>query len=111
MLSFIGRDMGNSGKDIAAVSCCTFDTVTMVDASLACLVVNVKVPEVVVEIHRSGAQIAAEQGSMRGEDGRDVDMTLATQGNTHPGEPLVKVGNNSRVALISDKLDGKREKV
>lgn len=108
VLSFIGGDMRNSCKDVAAVGCCTFDTVSMVDASLACFMVHVKVPEVVVEIYGSGAEIATEQGGMRGEDGRDVNMTLATQGNSHAGEPLVKVGNDSSAAIISDELDGKR---
>lgn len=43
MLTFIGRDVGDGSENITGMSCCTFDTVTVVDSSLARFGVNVKV--------------------------------------------------------------------
>ena len=43
---------------------------------------------------------------MGGEDGRDVDMTLAAEGNGEAGLPLVEVGDNGAVELARDVLGG-----
>lgn len=50
MLRFISRDMRHGGKDIATVCRSSLDAVSVIDASLSCLVVHVKVAEVIVEI-------------------------------------------------------------
>jgi hypothetical protein len=39
--------------------------------------VHVKVLQVVVEVHTSSTEISAKKGSVGGEDGRDVDMSLS----------------------------------
>lgn len=43
MLTFVCRNMRYSSEDIARVGCCTFNTVTVVDSSLACFSIDVKV--------------------------------------------------------------------
>jgi hypothetical protein len=48
---------------------------------------------------------------MGGEDGGDVDMTLAAQGDTHPGEPFVEVSDDSSVALMGHELKKKSKRV
>jgi hypothetical protein len=50
MLSLVGSDMGDGCKDIAAVSGSALDAVTVVDATLSSLVVDIEGAEVVVEI-------------------------------------------------------------
>lgn len=43
MLRFVGGDVGDGSENIARVGCCTFDTVTVVDPSLARFGVDIKV--------------------------------------------------------------------
>ena len=71
----------------------------MVNAALAGLLVDVKVLEVVVEIDRAGAEVAAEEGGVGGEDGGDVDVSLAAEGDGKAGLPFVEVGDNGAVEL------------
>lgn len=104
MLSFVGGDMRDRGKDIAAVSSSTLDAVSVVDATLASFVVDIKIPEVVVKVDGSSTKVTSEQGSVGGEDGGDVDMTLAAEGDAHTCEPFVEVGNNRRSFLMCHKL-------
>lgn len=108
MLCLISGDMRDGGKDIAAVSCSSLDAVSVVDASLSCLVVHVKVAKVIVEIDRSRAQVTAQKCGVGCEDRGDVDMTLAAKGNAHTSEPFVKVSNHSRLALVGSELFEKR---
>ena len=41
---------------------------------------------------------------MRGEDGGDVDMSLAAEGDGEAGLPFVEVGDNGAVELARDVL-------
>lgn len=43
MLTLVGRDVGDSSEDITRMGCCTFNTVTVVNSSLACFGVDIKV--------------------------------------------------------------------
>ena len=43
---------------------------------------------------------------MGGEDGRDVDMTLAAEGDGEAGLPLVEVGDDGLIELARDVLQG-----
>lgn len=104
MLGLVGSDVGDGRKDITAVCCSTLDAVTVVDATLAGLVVNIEGAEVVVEIDGAGAEVTAEQGGVGREDGRDVDVTLAAERNTDSGKPFVEVGNHCRPLLMDNKL-------
>jgi hypothetical protein len=82
----------------------TLDAVTMVDATLSSLVVDVKVAQVVVKVNGSGTEVAAKEGGVGGEDGGDVDMTLAAESNAHTSEPLVEVSNDGSLFLVGSKL-------
>ena len=82
----------------------TLDAVAVVDATLAGLVVDIEGAEVVVEIDGAGAEVTAEQGGVGGEDGRDVDVTLAAERDTDSGKPFVEVGNHCRLSLMDNKL-------
>jgi hypothetical protein len=104
MLSFIGRDMRDGSKDIAAVCSSTLDAVSVVDATFASFMVDIKIPEVVIKVDGSSAKVTTEQGGVGGEDGGDVDMTLAAEGNTHTCEPFVKVSNDRCRFLMCNKL-------
>jgi len=76
----------------------------VVDSALASLVVDVKVLEVVVEVDATRAEVTAEQGSVGGEDGGDINVTLAAEGNGKASLPLVEVGNNGSVSAARREL-------
>ena len=99
MLALVGGDVGDSGEDVGAVGGGTLDAVAMVDAALACFMVNVKVLEVVVEVDGAGAEVSTKEGCVGGKDGGDIDMALPTQGYCETGLPLVEVGNDSSLEL------------
>ena len=106
VLAFIGGDVRHGREHIGAVRRGTFDAVSVVDAALAGFVINVEVLEVVVEVDRAGAEVASEEGCVGGEDGRDVDMALAKEGNGKTGLPLVEVCDDDVVELAGDVLEG-----
>lgn len=104
MLGFVGSDVRDSGKDVAAVGCGTLDTVTMVDTTLASFMVDVKVAKVVVKVDGPGTEVSSKQGGVGCEDGGDIDMTLAAQGDAHTSEPLVEVCDHGRSFLMGHEL-------
>lgn len=79
MLAFVGGDVTDSGEDIGAVGGAPLDAVAVVDATLASLVVDIKVGEVVVEVDASGTEVPAEEGGVGGEDGGDVECSPPAQ--------------------------------
>ena len=84
------------------------DAVAVVCATLACFMVDVEVLEVVVKVDGAGAEVAAEEGGVGGEDGGDVDVSLAAEGDGDAGLPFVEVGNNGAVELAQDVLWSRR---
>jgi hypothetical protein len=109
----------DGGEDIGAVSSRSLNTVSdgqqdstqvyakdlpVVDTPLAGLVVDVKVLQVVVEINTAGTEVSTEQGSVRGEDGRDVDMPLSAEGDSETGLPFVEVGDDGGLGLSAREL-------
>ncbi len=96
--------MRNSCEDIARVRCGTLNAVAVVDTALACLGINVKVLEVVVEVNRSSTEISSEQGSVGGEDGGDIDTAPLAQGKCDTREPLVEMRNYCLLLLVCNKL-------
>lgn len=64
----------------------------MVDATFACLMVNIKVLQVVVKVDTSSTEVSAKESSMGGEDGGHVNVSLAAEWNGKTCLPLVKVG-------------------
>ena len=77
VLTFVGGDVADGGENIGAMCGCALDAVAMVDTSLAGLVIDVKVGQVVVKVDTACTEISAEKGSVRGEDGRDVNLPLS----------------------------------
>ena len=85
MLAFEGCDMGNGCENIGRMSRGPLNAVPVVNATLSCFGINVEVLQVVVEIHRTGAKISTEEGSMCGEDGSYVHLTLFGQRESDAG--------------------------
>ena len=76
MLGLVRSDVRDGGEDVCAVRRGPLNAVSVVDSALAGLVVDVKVLQVVVEVDRARTKVSAEQGRVRREDGRDVDVAL-----------------------------------
>lgn len=60
MLALEGGDVRDRCKDVRGMCSGPFDAVSVVDAALPGLGIHVKVVEVVVEVDRTGAKVAAE---------------------------------------------------
>lgn len=60
MLGFVGSDVRDSSKDVAAVGGGTLDAVAVVDTALASLVVDVKVAEVVIKVNGSSTEVSSK---------------------------------------------------
>ena len=104
MLGLVGSDVRDSGKNIAAMSGGTLNAVTVVDATLACLMIDIEATQVVVEINGASTEVASQEGGVGGEDGRHVDVTLAAQSDTDTDEPLVEMSNDGGLAFVGSKL-------
>ena len=104
MLALVCSDVGDGGKDIGGVRRGTFDAVSVVDAALSGFSVYVEVLQVVVEIDGASAQIAAEEGSVCGEDGRHVDAPLLAQRECDACKPLVELSNDCPLLLVENIL-------
>ena len=82
----------------------SFDTVSVIDATFPCLVIDIKVLEIIVEIHRAGAEVATEQSGVCGENGTDVNVSLAAEENPNCRLPLVKMGDDGMFPFVRSKL-------
>ena len=51
MFTLVRGDVRNGGEDIGTVGGGTFDTISMVDPSFSCFVIDVEILEVVVKVH------------------------------------------------------------
>ena len=104
VLALVRRDVRNRREDVARMRCRTLDAVPVVDATFPGLGIHIEPLEVVVEIDGACAKITTEKSCVSGENCRDVDMSLPTEGDCKTGLPLVEVGNNSLVKLARDVL-------
>lgn len=104
VFAFVGGNVGNGSEDIRRVCRTTFYAVAVVDASLASLSVDIEILQVVVKVDRAGAEVAAEQGSVSGENGGHVDLALLTQGESNTRKPFVELSNDSPLLLVVDIL-------
>lgn len=104
VLALVCGNVGYGGEDISAVRRTPLDAVAVVDSTLARLVVDVEVGQVVVEVNRSSAEVATEESGVGGEDGGNVNVTLAAEGDSETGLPLVKVGDDGLAALARREL-------
>jgi hypothetical protein len=104
MLRLEGGDVRNCGEDVAGMSSGTLDAVSVVDTALASLRINIEPLEVIVEIDRAGTKVSSKKSGVSGKDGSDIDASLLGQRQSDTGEPLVEVGNDRLVLLVTDKL-------
>lgn len=98
-------NVGDSREDITSVSGGALYAVPVVDTTLACLRIHIEPLEVVVEVDRSGAEVASEECGVSGEDGGNVDLALTGQGEGDAGKPLVEVRNDGLVFLVAYELE------
>lgn len=115
VLALKGGDVRHGGEDIGTVSCRALDAVPaipfslaapsshtprahppVVDSALSSLVVDVKVLQIVVKVDAARAQVSAEEGRVRGKDGRHVDVALPAQRDCEARLPLVEVSDDGR---------------
>lgn len=106
IVRLVARDLRHCGEHVGAMSGGSFHAVAMVDATIAGLFVQIERGDVVVEVAMAGAQVAAEQGGVRGKYGRDVEATRPRQDETDAGHPFVKVRDHvlGLVAQLVKKL-------
>jgi hypothetical protein len=108
MLALVRGDMRHRRKHICAVCRRALYAVPMVDTPFACLVIDVKVLQVVVKVDGAGAEVATEEGGVGGEDGGDIDVALPAEGNGKPRLPLVEVGDDGGIELAGNVLHSRR---
>lgn len=104
MFTFVCCDVTDGGEYVSRVCSSSFDTITMVDSSFACFVIDVKELKVIVEIDGSSAEISSEEGGMSSENRCDVDSTFSAERECYSGEPFVEMCNDSFVSLVRNKL-------
>lgn len=121
MFRFVGGDVADGGEYVGTMRGGTLNTIAiqgtrlansffqkldlpMVNSTLSCFMVAVKVLEVVVKVDRAGAKVTAEEGCVGGEDGGDVDVALAAERNGDSDLPLVEVGNDRCLLIARDIL-------
>ena len=106
MLTLVSSDMADGGENICRMSSTAFYAVSVVDTTLSGLGVNVEVLQVVVEIDRASAEVAAEERCVSGEDGRYVDLALLAQRKCDTCKPLVELCDDGTFLLVEDVLLG-----
>lgn len=94
MLGLVGGDMRDGGEDVGGMCGRSFNAISVVNAALPSLMIDVEVLEIIVKVDGAGAEVAAEEGGMGGEDGGDVDVALAAEGNGDAGLPFVEVADD-----------------
>lgn len=72
----------------------------MIDTSLSGFMVNVKVLQVVVKVDTAGAEVSTEKGSVGGENGSNIDVSLSAQRNCKTSLPFVEMGNDGLLGLV-----------
>lgn len=82
----------------------SFDAISVVDAALSCLGIDVKELEVVVEINGAGTEISPQKSGMGREDGRNINSSLLRKGQSNTGQPFVEMGNDSLFLFVAYKL-------
>jgi len=73
VLTLVGGNVRDGGKDIGGVRSSTLNTVSMVDTTLASFGVYIKPLQIVVEIYISGAEISSKESSVGREDRSHVN--------------------------------------
>jgi hypothetical protein len=83
----------------------------VVDTTLPCFVIDVKVLKVVVKVNRAGTQVPAQKGRVCCEDRGDIDVSLPTERNGDPSLPFVEMCHDSGAELPGKILATREKKV
>lgn len=100
MLTLIRSDVRDGCENIRGMCSCTFDAVSVVNATLARLGIDIEVLKVVVEVDRAGAKVSTQKCSMGGEDCRNIYPSFLSQGKGYACKPLVEMRDNSPLLLV-----------
>lgn len=100
MLTLVRSDVRDRCKDVGGMCGCTFDTVSVINTTLARLSIDIKVLKVVVEVDGASAKVSAQKCGVGGEDGGNVYPSLFGQRKSYTCKPLVKVRNDSPPLLV-----------
>lgn len=95
MLAFVGCDVTDGGEDVRGVRRGALDTVSVVDAALAGLVIDIEVLHVVVEVDGACAEVSTEERRVGCEDCGHVDMTLSAERDGEAGLPLMEMSDDA----------------
>lgn len=101
MFALVRGDVRDGGEDIGGVCGCALYAVAVVDATLSSFRIHIEKLQVVVEIDRTCAEVAAKKRSVCGEDGGDIDAALLAQGQRNTSKPLVELHNDGALLLVA----------
>ena len=101
VLRFVGCDVRHGCKNIRAMGRGPLDTIPVVDATFACLVIDVEVLQVVIEVDTSSAEVPTEERRMCCEYSRDIDMSFAAKWYGETCLPLVEVRDDGLVEFMA----------
>lgn len=76
----------------------------MVDTTLAGLVVDIKVLQVVVKVDTSSTEVSSKKSCVGGEDSSHVNLALAAERNSKTSLPFVEMSNDGSVEASGCKL-------
>jgi len=104
MLALVCGNVRDCCEDIGGMRRGALNTVAVVYATLAGLGIHIEVLQIIVEVDGAGAEVAAKQRGVRGEDGGDIDAALLAQRDCYPGKPFVELNNDRALPLVKDVL-------
>ena len=96
--------VGDGCENISRMGGGSFYAIAVIDASLASFRVHIKVLQVVVEVDGAGAEIPTKKGSMGGENGGDIDLSLLGERQSHTSKPFVELGYHGAFGFSGHKL-------
>ena len=96
--------MRHCSKHICRVGRRPLNTVAVINSSLACFGVHVKVLQIIVKVSRSRTQVPPKQCCVGGEDGCDINSPFSAKRQGHTSQPLVTMANHCTLAINVDQL-------
>lgn len=94
VLTFIGSYVGDGGEDICAMGCAALDAISVVYTTLPCLVVHIKILEIVIKVDRASTEIATEKSGVGSKYGGDVNVSFSAKRDSNASLPFVKVDDD-----------------
>ena len=105
MFAFIGGDVRDGGKDVSSMRCPSLNAISVVDATPACLSVDIEMLKIIVKVNRSCAQISTEECSVGGKNSSNVYPAFSTEWQGHTGKPFMKLRDNGTLLFMIDILE------